>query len=384
MLDWDGFAASRSVARRRSVAAAELGQPLGTRRRRPPGLADDPGVDPAGVLDRDGRRRTGPRRGRSPRCCGSRPSSSPGAGGRRRRRPRAEQPVEIGRVQPFDDVGEANRASPFDPCQQVDDADRSERIAGLGDRRWVDPRVRQAGRRRAQRRETDGGDGGIDHGVGHLRLVHWGLPKAYHQRSRGTIPAQGRPAGGMAPGVSRLRAGAEERATQIDATRMHHSSRVLVGRRTRRAGCGQDPGGRPDRCIRFASTEEGGPDGRAERSRIDVDAHRPAWRAARWRRPRANEPSSTQHALATLVGHASVAGPCVRPRSAVDRQAVSATRARCQRWTTIRSRPNRPPIPGHPTRTRSPKDPPRPGDLRRPVVDAGWRSVDWPRVWRSC
>ena len=72
-------------------------------------LADDPRVDPARVLDRRGSGRTGRPRRRSRSCCGSRPSSWPGAGARRRRRPATrEQPVEIARVEPVDDVGEAD------------------------------------------------------------------------------------------------------------------------------------------------------------------------------------------------------------------------------------------------------------------------------------
>ena len=85
--DWS-LGSRRGVSRPRwSVAAAELGQPLGTRGRLARGLADDPRVDPARVLDGRSSARAGRPRRRSPSCCGSRPSSSPGAGGRRRRRP---------------------------------------------------------------------------------------------------------------------------------------------------------------------------------------------------------------------------------------------------------------------------------------------------------
>src|SRR6478752_10670713 len=50
-----GVAAPGSVAGSGSVAAAELGKPLGTRGGEPLGLADDPGIDPRRVLDGDGR-----------------------------------------------------------------------------------------------------------------------------------------------------------------------------------------------------------------------------------------------------------------------------------------------------------------------------------------
>ena len=96
----------------------------------------------------------------------------------------AEQPVEVGRVQPLDDVGHANRTSPLEAREQIDDADRGERIASLGDGRWGDRRIRQAVGSRTQRWETDGGDGGVDHGVGHLRLVQWGLAESLPPEAR--------------------------------------------------------------------------------------------------------------------------------------------------------------------------------------------------------
>ena len=62
---------------------------------------------------------------RSPSCCGSRPSSSPGAATDRRRRRRGrEEPVEVGRVEPIDDVGDPDRPAALDPGEQVDDPER--------------------------------------------------------------------------------------------------------------------------------------------------------------------------------------------------------------------------------------------------------------------
>ena len=83
---WSAVAAVGSVAGR-SVASAELGKPLGTVGGGALRLAHDPRVDPARVLDGQRAARSGRPRRRCRSCCGSRPSSSPGAGGRRRRRP---------------------------------------------------------------------------------------------------------------------------------------------------------------------------------------------------------------------------------------------------------------------------------------------------------
>ena len=60
-------------------------------------------------------------------------------------RPR-EQPVGPGRVEPVDDVIEPDRAASLEAGHEVDDAHGRERIAGLGDRRGLDPRVGKAGR----------------------------------------------------------------------------------------------------------------------------------------------------------------------------------------------------------------------------------------------
>ncbi len=141
-------------------------------------LANDPRVDPARVLDRDRR----PVR--------SVLDDDPGAvavvghpvglelerdvGDDRR----AEQPVEVRGVEPIGDVGDPDRPPALEPGQQVDHPDGRERVAGLGDRRRVDDRIRQSGRRRAQRAQADGEDGGLGHGVGHLRLNSLGIGRS--------------------------------------------------------------------------------------------------------------------------------------------------------------------------------------------------------------
>ena len=66
-----------------------------------------------------------------------------------------EQPVEMGRVEPVGDVGEADRSAALDPGQQVDHPQRRERVAGLADRRRGDPRVGQSRGGRPERAEAD-------------------------------------------------------------------------------------------------------------------------------------------------------------------------------------------------------------------------------------
>ena len=66
-----------------------------------------------------------------------------------------EQPVEVGRVEPVDDVGQTDRRPALEAGEQVDDPDRGERVAGLGDGRRRDGRVGQAVGRRAQRAQAD-------------------------------------------------------------------------------------------------------------------------------------------------------------------------------------------------------------------------------------
>ena len=83
-----------------------------------------------------------------------------------------EQPVEIGRVEPVDDVGESDRRAALEPGQQVDDADGRERVARLRDRRRRDVRIGHPVGSRTGRPEADGRGGSVAHGVGHLRLIH--------------------------------------------------------------------------------------------------------------------------------------------------------------------------------------------------------------------
>src|SRR6478735_4314048 len=112
-----GVAAPGSVAGPGSVAAAELGKPLVTRGCETLCLADDPGIDPRRVLDGHGR------------PAGTVLELDPGGvavvghpvrleleddvGDDRD----GEQPVEMGRVEPVGDVGEANRSAPLHPGQ---------------------------------------------------------------------------------------------------------------------------------------------------------------------------------------------------------------------------------------------------------------------------
>ena len=49
-----------------------------------------------------------------------------------------EQPVEVGRIQAIDDVGEPDRRAALEPSQQVDDPHGRERIARFGDGRRHD------------------------------------------------------------------------------------------------------------------------------------------------------------------------------------------------------------------------------------------------------
>ena len=79
-----------------------------------------------------------------------------------------EDPVEVGRVETVDDVGQPDRPAARDAGEQVDDAERRERIAGLRDDRRRDVRVGQAGGCRSQRTQADGRDRTVGHGsVGH-------------------------------------------------------------------------------------------------------------------------------------------------------------------------------------------------------------------------
>ena len=148
-----------------SVAAAEFGQPLGTRGRLAQRLADDPRVDPTRVLDRDRR----PERAVVDRDPGAVPivghpvrlELERDVGDDRDR----EQPVEIGRVEPVDDIGQSDGRAPLEAGQQVDDPDGRERVAGLRDDRRREDRIGQPGGCRTQRTEADGRARDVRHGV---------------------------------------------------------------------------------------------------------------------------------------------------------------------------------------------------------------------------
>ena len=62
----------------------------------------------------------------------------------------AEQPVEVGRVELVDEVVEADRAAALEPGDEVDDAERRERVAGLGDDRRAEVGGGHARRSRSQ------------------------------------------------------------------------------------------------------------------------------------------------------------------------------------------------------------------------------------------
>ncbi len=74
-----------------------------------------------------------------------------------------EQPVQVARVERVDQVVEAGRAAALEPGHEVDDPDRRERVARLGDdrRRQVDGR--EAVGRGAQPEVAGGGDGSVGH-----------------------------------------------------------------------------------------------------------------------------------------------------------------------------------------------------------------------------
>ena len=72
----------------------------------------------------------------------------------------------------FSLIREADRATALQPGEQVDDAHRGEWVAGLGDGRRHDARVREARRRRPQRAQSDGRCGGVGHVRTHLRVIH--------------------------------------------------------------------------------------------------------------------------------------------------------------------------------------------------------------------
>jgi len=65
-----------------------------------------------------------------------------------------EDPVEVGRVQPIDDVGDPGRPAALDPGEQVDHPEGREGIVRFGDDRRREVHVRQAGGRRPQGTEA--------------------------------------------------------------------------------------------------------------------------------------------------------------------------------------------------------------------------------------
>ena len=62
-----------------------------------------------------------------------------------------EEPVEVGRVQPIDDVGDPDRPAALESGEQADDPGGRERVAGFGDRRRAEVRLGQARRGVAER-----------------------------------------------------------------------------------------------------------------------------------------------------------------------------------------------------------------------------------------
>ena len=165
-------APSRSAAGR-SVASAELGEPLGTVGRGALGLADDPGVDPARVLDGHGRpgRAVLEDDARAVAVVGHpvRLELDDDVGDDRD----GEQPVEVGRVEPVGDVGEPLRAAALEPGERGRSTRSGrERVAALGDGRRRDGRVRQAGRGGPERAEPDRREGRARSRADDLRVVH--------------------------------------------------------------------------------------------------------------------------------------------------------------------------------------------------------------------
>jgi hypothetical protein len=151
------------------------------------GLAHDPRVHPARVLDRHGRTIRAivdddPRRV----AVIAHPVRLELEGDVRDDRGR-EDPVEVICVEPVDDVGDPDRPATLDAGKKRDDSQPAERVADLRERGRLNVRFGQAGRGRSQRREA--GRRSSDVGQGDLRLDRSDLEaEAYHRASRTPTP----------------------------------------------------------------------------------------------------------------------------------------------------------------------------------------------------
>ena len=127
-----------------------------------------------------------------------------------------EQPVEMGRVEPVGDVGEADRSAALDPGQQVDHPQCRERVAGLADRRRVDPGVWKSRGGRPERAEADRRGGRI----GRLDFAH-GASVTTTGSSDWFTRGSGPPAYHGAPGAASRRADVGEPLSTRYPSPMH-------------------------------------------------------------------------------------------------------------------------------------------------------------------
>src|SRR3954451_2139758 len=164
LLSLSSAPASMSLARG-AITPRERVQPLATRGRLALRLADDPRVDPARVLDRH--------RWSVDAVVEDDPRRVPVVGhpvGLQRDQDVAddrtvEQPVDVGGVEPVDDVVEPDRAPALETRDEADDSERRKRVARFGDGRRAQVCRRQGPRGRPKRGQT----GGRDRGRGHRR-----------------------------------------------------------------------------------------------------------------------------------------------------------------------------------------------------------------------
>jgi hypothetical protein len=153
-----------SIVARALLPSGEVDQALAARCGLALGLADDPRVDPAGVLERD--------RGSVLAVLDQDSGGVPIVGHPVRLQLQdggldhraLEDPVEVAGVQLGNEVRDADGDAALDSGHQIDDPQGGEGIAGLGDDGWLNVRVGQTGRWLAKRTESRRGSSADGHG----------------------------------------------------------------------------------------------------------------------------------------------------------------------------------------------------------------------------
>jgi hypothetical protein len=140
-------------------------------------LADDPRIDPARILDRDRRavRPVAEDDARAIAVVGHpiRLELEDGVGHDRR----GEGPVEVTRVQAGHDIVDPERNAALHPGEEVEDPHGRERVAGLGDGRRLEGRVRQTGGRGSEEEQPRGRGRRLGHD---LRICsRWRIPTSF-------------------------------------------------------------------------------------------------------------------------------------------------------------------------------------------------------------